>query len=79
MILVNAFYFKGLWKYQFLPELSINIPFFVTPNTKVDTQFMRMTGKFFYHESREGGFKILGLPYNVKESNISFLNNLLND
>ncbi len=50
LVLVNAVYFKGLWKTPFNPAQTTNQPFRVAPGETVEAPAMRQTGTFGYYE-----------------------------
>ncbi|MGC9554094.1 MAG: serpin family protein [Thermoplasmatota archaeon] len=64
LILTNAIYFKGNWRYQFPPENTENKAFEVSPDTTVDVPTMSMSHsgvKLQYAETDD--MQILKLPY----------------
>lgn len=51
MLLINAIYFKGVWKAKFDPELTSNMPF-ATPAGDVSVEMMHIPeGSFPYYEN----------------------------
>nr|XP_027230245.1 glia-derived nexin-like [Penaeus vannamei] len=46
MVLTNAVYFKGFWKYPFKPQRTHKDKFFVTPEESVQVDMMTQTGRF---------------------------------
>lgn len=61
MYIINAFYFKGKWKYQFDKSKTTDGDFMVNEEHYVRTKFMVQSGKyecFFYKE-----FNAIRLPY----------------
>nr|WGL47439.1 serpin [Macrobrachium nipponense] len=63
MVLVNAAFFKGSWRYQFDPSQTLMRDFHVSPKETVPTAIMSQEGSFLYGESEELGARILELPY----------------
>lgn len=62
ILLLNALYFEGTWRYTFLKTLTK--PFLTSQNKKIDKPFMEHTGNFYYFYSKYLSAKILRLPYN---------------
>nr|XP_027230260.1 serine protease inhibitor A3F-like [Penaeus vannamei] len=46
MVLTNAVYFKGFWKYPFKPQRTHKDKFFVTPEESVQVDMMSQTRRF---------------------------------
>jgi len=69
MYLINAIYFKGIWKYQFEGKNTTKLDFNVSSEEKVTTDFMTQTGTFEYFQNDL--FKAIDLPYG--EGNYSML------
>ena len=65
VLLLNAIYFKGLWKYPFNPNYTDTGNFQVTSTQSVSVPFMRMTQHLYYSQSVQLDAKILRLPYKV--------------
>ena len=63
ILMLNAIYFKGTWRQGFLKNETVKDSFSVTPQKKVQTEFMRQTGQFYYGASKNLDSKILRLPY----------------
>jgi serpin B len=61
LVLVNAIYFKGDWKYQFDPRLTIDAPFRLSRDEEVQVPMMFHEEEFGYAERR--GLQVLELPY----------------
>jgi serpin B len=61
LVLTNAIYFKGNWKNQFNPELTMPAPFLTAPD--VQTPVSMMVRKDNYRYAEEGNLQILELPY----------------
>jgi len=70
-VLVNAIYFKGLWKNKFDIKKTEAKDFHVSKSKSVKVPTMQLTGSFFYCESEELDAKLLELPYEGDEA--SFL------
>lgn len=72
LVLTNAIYFKGTWKWEFDEKNTREMDFYVTPTNVVKTQMMYMipdNAKFNYADL--GDLQILELPY--KGEKISML------
>jgi hypothetical protein len=65
MLLVNAIYFKGLWRYPFNETDTKEGVFQVTPTQTVTVPFMSMERDLYWTESAELDAGILRLPYMV--------------
>jgi serine protease inhibitor len=65
MLLVNAIYFKGMWRYRFNETDTKEGVFYVTPTQSVTAPFMRMKRYLYWTESVELDSEILRLPYMV--------------
>lgn len=69
MVMLNAVYFKGLWRQPFYENQTFVSDFQVGqngPDKSVQSKrspFMSQTGRFFYVESNQLNAKILRLPY----------------
>lgn len=63
MLLVNAIYFKGLWRYPFNETDTKEGVFQVTPTQTVTVPFMSMERDLYWTESAELDAGILRLPY----------------
>lgn len=63
MVLVNAAFFKGTWKYQFKPSNTKRMDFFINAQDTAKLAMMSQKGTFRYGESRELGARVLELPY----------------
>ncbi len=55
MVLVNAIYFKGDWKYQFDKKETKDAPFTRANGTKADVPLMHLSGEFNYGTLNLGG------------------------
>lgn len=60
-VLTSGIYFKGNWKYQFVPAATSDAPFHVTPDRDATTPMMHQTGAHQYGETAD--LQILELPY----------------
>ncbi|CAH1780308.1 unnamed protein product [Owenia fusiformis] len=68
MVIVNAIYFKGLWKIPFLPEDTQPTDFYTKPMEKICADMMfKKSDKYSYGESRKFDSKVLKLPYDCQE------------
>jgi len=63
LILINAVYFKGVWKNQFNPEETFNKEFSNLTGGAVDTPFMYMEASLRILDDENNGIEILELPY----------------
>ncbi|KAK8741745.1 hypothetical protein OTU49_002373 [Cherax quadricarinatus] len=63
MVLVNAAYFKGTWRYQFKPSSTTTQSFFVSSSNSVDVPMMKLKTNLRLAQSTELGAQILELPY----------------
>lgn len=63
MVMINAVYFKGLWRQPFFENQTFASDFHTLAAGPKRSQFMSQTGRFFYVESRQLQAKILRLPY----------------
>jgi len=72
LILTNAIYFKGNWKYQFPAENTINKVFEVSPNSTINIPMMSISNSevdLLYAETED--LQILELPY--ESDNLSMI------
>lgn len=72
MVMINAIYFKGLWKTQFDPRMTYNRRFFankdVTWKDAPLVSTMSVVNEFALADNREVGFQLLALPYENDEA-----------
>lgn len=61
MFLINALYFKGIWKFKFDKEKTKDMPFHTIEGEKKMVPMMTQSGKFQY--LRGDGFQAINLPY----------------
>lgn len=61
MLLINAVYFRGLWRFPF--EETVTKDFYIDQNAHVKKEFAEQTGTFYYYYSKNLEAKILRLPY----------------
>ena len=61
LVLTNAIYFKGDWKYQFKEKRTKERAFYMSASSKKKTPFMNMSGAFDYFENES--YKMVRLPY----------------
>ena len=62
-ILINAFYFKGVWSKKFDPNNTKEADFHVNNKKSVKVQMMYLKSKFRYSVLEEEGAVALELPY----------------
>lgn len=61
MLLINAIYFNGKWRYQFDTKNTQNKPFFLTPDESVQVPMMYQEGNFAV--TTTGDATLVELPY----------------
>lgn len=61
MLLVNAIYFKGKWKYQFDESNTISMPFYKSDGASISVPMMKQKEKFSAYSGQ--GFIIAEFPY----------------
>ncbi|XP_044003667.1 serine protease inhibitor-like [Aphidius gifuensis] len=65
LLLINALYFKGMWKHSFDKNKTFDKSFYVDNNTPKNVPTMQVTSEIFY-KSHEGlGAEIVRLPYQM--------------
>lgn len=65
MLIVNAIYFKGVWRRPFDKKDTSVKQFYLTPQRSQPIEFMNLKAKLYYFESSQYGAKFLRLPYKV--------------
>jgi serine protease inhibitor len=65
LVLTNAIYFKGDWRYQFKKDATREQPFTLADGKQVKAPLMQQKGRFRYGEL--GDVQVLELPYAGKE------------
>ena len=68
LILTNAIYFKGDWKYAFNSELTVNLPFWLSSNQSIQVPMMNQGDTeltFNYTETED--MQIVKMPYKGDE------------
>ena len=74
LILVNAIYFKGKWKYQFNKQDTLKEFFFLGKNSKVKVPMMNIEGQFKMKKDETlENVKVLQIPYENDEMNMYIL------
>ncbi|XP_068212562.1 uncharacterized protein [Palaemon carinicauda] len=73
MVLVNAAFFKGTWKYQFKSNNTQKKDFYITPRETAPLAMMAQKGNFNYGVSTELGARILELPYSGEDISMFLL------
>ncbi|XP_043487510.1 uncharacterized protein LOC122514639 isoform X1 [Polistes fuscatus] len=64
MLVVNALFFKGIWRRRFFKTEDIRTDkFYISDKNVVEVPFMTTSNRFYYTESSELNAKILRLPY----------------
>ncbi|KAH8285830.1 hypothetical protein KR018_012175, partial [Drosophila ironensis] len=71
IILINAIYFKGQWKYEFNEKYTQDARFYVPSGKNATVQMMSVSGLFRANEFADWDAKVLELPYG--NPNISML------
>ncbi|MDZ7333499.1 MAG: serpin family protein [candidate division KSB1 bacterium] len=61
MFLINAIYFKGIWKYQFEEKNTADALFTLPDNSQVPCKMMAQTGEFQHFANDQ--FQAIDLPY----------------
>lgn len=65
MVLTNAIYFKGNWVFKFDPKRTVEAPFFIGAEKKVDAKLMTQKGRFNYMQNEL--LQAVEMPYAGKE------------
>jgi serpin B len=66
IILTNAVYFLGLWRYPFNDKRTEISDFYISRDKSKKVPMMRLSAYFLYHDTPE--FQILSLPYKCGET-----------
>ncbi|XP_035790104.1 serine protease inhibitor 42Dd-like isoform X2 [Anopheles albimanus] len=77
MVLINAVYFMGSWKYPFDKAYTYPMPFWISGTESRDIQMMNRRTYFPYKNFEDKGFSVIELPY--KNNGASMLVLLPND
>ncbi|XP_015428720.1 PREDICTED: leukocyte elastase inhibitor-like isoform X3 [Dufourea novaeangliae] len=67
LVLVNAVYFKGMWKDKFHPEFTKEMPFHINATTVKNVPTMYKQSYFKYAEHPHLNAKSIEIPYQGKE------------
>jgi serpin B len=67
LVLLNAFYFEGIWKTKFVKSETHEEVFFNNGTNEKKTQMMRRLGKFNFTEMPELDSNLLELPYSGED------------
>ena len=65
MVLVNALYFKGNWKYQFNQNFTKPESFYIDKKNIIQVPTMSMKKEIFYGYFENLDAQYVGLPYQV--------------
>lgn len=65
IVLINAVYFKGEWKWKFNLKYTEPEPFHIDENTVKDVPMMRKKARYNYNELPDLDAKIIELLYKV--------------
>jgi serpin B len=71
LVLTNAIYFKGSWKYEFEERRTRDLPFTLSAENKVDVATMFQKNKFKY--TQQPGVQVLEMPYSGDELSLVVL------
>ncbi|XP_042863627.1 serpin B4-like isoform X2 [Penaeus japonicus] len=71
MVLVNAFYFKGLWNKEFKKSNTIKTSFWISSKESVKVPMMRSSGYFSHGSCGDIGASVLSMNY--KGGNLSMI------
>ncbi|XP_028159145.1 antichymotrypsin-2-like isoform X1 [Ostrinia furnacalis] len=71
LVIADAIYFKGLWKYEFNINNTKPRDFHVNSNKTIQVPTMQQKGKFQYAELSDLNVQVVELPY--KDEDITFL------
>ncbi|XP_047489434.1 leukocyte elastase inhibitor-like [Penaeus chinensis] len=63
MVLINAVFFKGLWKVQFDPRTTRHAPFTTASGNRTQVEMMRVESEFNIGMSEELEAQVLEMPY----------------
>ncbi|XP_076277037.1 antitrypsin isoform X2 [Lasioglossum baleicum] len=63
LVLVNAVYFKGMWKNKFDPQLTRKLPFHVDANVVKEVPTMFKRNQYNYGELPDMNAKFIEIPY----------------
>ena len=70
LVLLNAFYFKGIWKTKFLKNETHEEVFFNKGITEMKTQMMSRVGNFNFTQIPELDSSLLELPYSEEDMSL---------
>nr|CAI5820164.1 unnamed protein product [Callosobruchus analis] len=74
LVLVNAIYFKGKWKYTFNASDTKTEKFYLDDDeNSVDVQMMHLKQRLFYKEDENLDAKVLELPYDSNIEDLSLV------
>ncbi|CAG5093853.1 Similar to SERPINI1: Neuroserpin (Gallus gallus) [Cotesia congregata] len=69
IVLINAVYFRGEWKWKFNPKYTEPEPFHIDENTVKDVPMMRKEARYNYNELPDLDAKIIELFYKSSDGN----------
>jgi len=61
MYIINAIYFKGVWKYQFDSTKTMEMPFYLADGSRSDCDMMKQRNEYLYQANAD--FQALEIPY----------------
>ncbi len=62
LVLANAIYFKGAWRYQFDARATYEAPFYLLDGSEINVDMMKLDSeRLYYHQGQN--FEAVSLPY----------------
>lgn len=65
MVLTNALYFKGYWRYPFFRNYTIPGTFYTSNNKEVTAHYMLNYDTYYYYDDKKFDVQFLRLPFKV--------------